>query len=232
MKKLTAAIKAMADEPRLSILIVLALRGAVCVSHLQEAMKTPQPTVSRYLAILRNAGLLEAERKGQWVYYRLNEEEEGAALEIVRKYAGQLKDTSKIKKIMDRLDKIEQQPSLTSEIETTDRKAKTRPGRVKKLVRKSDTVSEADPGISGELAKIVENQLPVHVGDLQIAEPAESHILASKQEVEVTAEIEKEAIETIEVEAEVKATPSEHSSVEKKRAKKEKKPQPPSLFDF
>ncbi|HEA53396.1 ArsR family transcriptional regulator, partial [Marinobacter antarcticus] len=31
-----------------------------------------QPKVSRHLAILRNAGLLETERRGQWVYYYLN----------------------------------------------------------------------------------------------------------------------------------------------------------------
>lgn len=62
--------RALGDETRLRILALLA-HGELCVCHLQDALELPQPTVSRQLAILRAAGLVEDRREGTWVYYRL-----------------------------------------------------------------------------------------------------------------------------------------------------------------
>jgi ArsR family transcriptional regulator len=44
----------------------------LCVCELTEALDIPQPKASRHLGILRDAGLLETERQGQWIYYSLN----------------------------------------------------------------------------------------------------------------------------------------------------------------
>jgi ArsR family transcriptional regulator, arsenate/arsenite/antimonite-responsive transcriptional repressor len=62
--------KALADATRLRILGLL-LTGEVCVCHLHESLKMPQPKVSRHLAYLRNAGLVETRRDGLWVHYRM-----------------------------------------------------------------------------------------------------------------------------------------------------------------
>lgn len=230
MKKLTAAIKAMADEPRLSILMVLALRGAVCVSHLQEAMRTPQPTVSRYLAILRNAGLLEAERKGQWVYYKLNEEEDGLALELVRKYALQLKDSAKIKRIMDRLDKIEQQPSLAPDLEETDKRSQPKGNKRHKRIRR---IAVGEKAINADETGLREDGIAAFEdSDAGIApmDTSETQHAVSAQEAEITAADQAPAAPNEGLatkETELSAEPSKE-----KKGKREKKPQPPSLFDF
>lgn len=46
----------------------------VCVSHIQEKAGLSQSTVSQYLLLLQRAGLLHANRYGQWTYYKRNEE--------------------------------------------------------------------------------------------------------------------------------------------------------------
>src|ERR671925_1517660 len=61
--------KALADETRLRILGLL-LTGEVCVCHIHESLKIPQPKASRHLAYLRRAGLVETRREGLWVHYR------------------------------------------------------------------------------------------------------------------------------------------------------------------
>ncbi|MCK2148133.1 metalloregulator ArsR/SmtB family transcription factor [Marinobacter alexandrii] len=67
-----AVFKAMADEFRLSALLLIRDQQQLCVCELTEAFDAPQPKVSRHLATLRESGLLETERRGQWVYYSLN----------------------------------------------------------------------------------------------------------------------------------------------------------------
>ena len=62
--------KALADATRLRILGLL-LTGEVCVCHIHESLKIPQPKASRHLAYLRRAGLVEARREGLWMHYRL-----------------------------------------------------------------------------------------------------------------------------------------------------------------
>src|ERR1700727_1353337 len=63
---------ALADETRLRLLCLIE-GGEVCVCHLQGVLKTTQPKISRHLAYLRKAGLVEARRDGKWSHYRLKE---------------------------------------------------------------------------------------------------------------------------------------------------------------
>jgi ArsR family transcriptional regulator len=63
---------ALADATRLRILGLLA-DSEVCVCHIHESLRIPQPTVSRHLAYLRRAGLVQGRRDGLWVHYRLAE---------------------------------------------------------------------------------------------------------------------------------------------------------------
>lgn len=62
--------KALADGTRLRILGLL-LAGEVCVCDIQDSLKSPQSKVSRHLAYLRRAGLVDTRRAGLWIHYRL-----------------------------------------------------------------------------------------------------------------------------------------------------------------
>ena len=67
---LAATFKALADPTRVAIVNRLAATEC-CVCDLTAAFALSQPTVSHHLRILRDAGLVEAERRGTWAYYRL-----------------------------------------------------------------------------------------------------------------------------------------------------------------
>ena len=62
--------KALADATRLRILGLL-LTGEVCVCHIYESLKIPQPKASRHLAYLRRSGLVDTRRDGLWIHYRM-----------------------------------------------------------------------------------------------------------------------------------------------------------------
>lgn len=62
--------KALADPTRLRILRLLSA-GEICVCHIHESLRLPQPLVSRHLAYLRRMGLVETRKDGLWVHYRL-----------------------------------------------------------------------------------------------------------------------------------------------------------------
>ena len=64
--------KALADETRLRILNLVA-HQELCVCHIVEALGMGQSKVSRHLAHLRNAGLVNDRREGLWMYYSLAE---------------------------------------------------------------------------------------------------------------------------------------------------------------
>ena len=70
---LAAAFKAIADPGRLRLLSFIATQpGAeACVCHLVGPLGLAQPTVSHHLKVLTEAGLLERERRGTWMFYRL-----------------------------------------------------------------------------------------------------------------------------------------------------------------
>ncbi|MBU0656011.1 MAG: metalloregulator ArsR/SmtB family transcription factor [Gammaproteobacteria bacterium] len=66
--------KALADQTRLRILLLLTGQEELCVCELTQALELAQPKISRHLAILRESGLLLDRKSGLWVYYRLHPE--------------------------------------------------------------------------------------------------------------------------------------------------------------
>jgi ArsR family transcriptional regulator, arsenate/arsenite/antimonite-responsive transcriptional repressor len=69
-ERLAAIAKALGDPIRLQLVDVLrAHAGKVCVCELTPLFDVGQPTVSHHLKVLREAGLVEAERRGLWAYY-------------------------------------------------------------------------------------------------------------------------------------------------------------------
>ena len=70
---LAAGFAALADPVRLRLLSIIASQphSGVCVCDLVALVGRSQPTVSHHLRVLREAGLIEGERRGTWVWYRV-----------------------------------------------------------------------------------------------------------------------------------------------------------------
>ena len=64
-------LQALADPTRLAILRELAGAAEVCACDFTTCCDVRQPTVSHHLRVLREAGVIESERRGSWIYYRL-----------------------------------------------------------------------------------------------------------------------------------------------------------------
>jgi len=71
-ERIAPLLKALADPVRLRLLSLVASHesGEACVCDLNDAFELSQPTISHHLKVLHEAGLLEREKRGVWVYYR------------------------------------------------------------------------------------------------------------------------------------------------------------------
>ncbi len=69
-------LKALAEPVRLRLMSLVASRegGEACVCDLTDAFDLSQPTISHHLKVLHDAGLLDREKRGVWVYYRARTE--------------------------------------------------------------------------------------------------------------------------------------------------------------
>ncbi|HSJ44401.1 MAG TPA: metalloregulator ArsR/SmtB family transcription factor [Euzebyales bacterium] len=81
-QQMAQLFKALADPARLRLLSLIAARpaGEACNCDLVEPVGLSQPTVSHHLKVLHDSGLLDRERRGQWVYYRVRRDQ----LEMMR----------------------------------------------------------------------------------------------------------------------------------------------------
>ncbi|KAF0808526.1 arsenic resistance transcriptional regulator [Alcanivorax xiamenensis] len=68
----TQLCKCLADENRLRLMALMEKEREICVCDLVAALDSPQSTVSRHLAQLRQCELVVARREGTWMHYRLN----------------------------------------------------------------------------------------------------------------------------------------------------------------
>ncbi len=74
--ELARVFKAIADPVRLRLLSLIASHagGEACVCDLSGAFALTGPTISHHLKVLREAGLVGSERRGTWIYYRVQPE--------------------------------------------------------------------------------------------------------------------------------------------------------------
>jgi ArsR family transcriptional regulator len=72
-RRLAQSFKALADPARLRLLSLIQAQpgGEACVCNLVEPLGLSQPTVTHHLQVLHRLGLLEREKRGIWVYYRV-----------------------------------------------------------------------------------------------------------------------------------------------------------------
>lgn len=74
---------ALADKTRLRLLNLMR-EDEICVCFFVEVLGESQPKISRHLAYLRNAGIVESRRDGKWMHYKIIEPEDRNAAQILR----------------------------------------------------------------------------------------------------------------------------------------------------
>jgi DNA-binding transcriptional ArsR family regulator len=79
-------LQAIGDPTRLAILRQLSVEGAVCACDFTDCCAVGQPTISHHLKVLREAGWVESERRGTWIYYSIRADAVGR----LRELAGEL----------------------------------------------------------------------------------------------------------------------------------------------
>jgi len=102
----TNILKALSDPNRIRIVMSLS-GGELCVCRIIELLQLAPSTVSKHLSILRQADLIEASKKGRWIYYKLSNHTKNKTLkEIVKWLEKSLKEDDRItkdKKLMARI---------------------------------------------------------------------------------------------------------------------------------
>ena len=71
MREFMAAAKALADENRVRVLLFLRDGKELCLCQIVEMLGLAPSTVSKHMAVLYQAGLVESRKEGRWIYYRL-----------------------------------------------------------------------------------------------------------------------------------------------------------------
>ena len=89
-------LKALADPVRLRLMsMVLSHEGGeACVCDLNDAFDLSQPTISHHLKVLHEAGLLDREKRGVWVYYRARPEAMSAMVNLFATVGAQPRATA------------------------------------------------------------------------------------------------------------------------------------------
>ena len=80
MDEFSRAAAALSDPGRVRILASL-FEGELCVCQILELIELAPSTVSKHLAVLRDAGLIAGRKEGRWMYYRLSDSPSGGAAE-------------------------------------------------------------------------------------------------------------------------------------------------------
>ena len=76
-------LKQLSDQTRLRSLMLLHREGELCVCELTHALGFSQPKISRHLAQLRDAKIVQGRREGLWIYYSLHRDLPDWALDII-----------------------------------------------------------------------------------------------------------------------------------------------------
>jgi ArsR family transcriptional regulator, arsenate/arsenite/antimonite-responsive transcriptional repressor len=66
-------LKALADPVRLRLMSLVASHegGEACICQLNDAFELSQPTISHHMKVLHDAGLVDRDKRGVWVYYKI-----------------------------------------------------------------------------------------------------------------------------------------------------------------
>ncbi|HEX4950062.1 MAG TPA: metalloregulator ArsR/SmtB family transcription factor [Blastocatellia bacterium] len=96
---------ALSDRTRLRLLNLMQ-DDEVCVCFFTEVLQAPQPTISRHLAYLRQAGVVSARREGKWMHYRIVEPPDARAAEVFRTIRAWLSEDPELRRDRERMTRI------------------------------------------------------------------------------------------------------------------------------
>jgi ArsR family transcriptional regulator len=102
---------ALFDKTRLRLLNLMR-EEEVCVCFFVEILGEPQPKISRHLAYLRRAGIVEARREGKWIHYRIAAPSDQHVARVLKDILAWLKDDKEMQRDRARLMKVCCAPSL------------------------------------------------------------------------------------------------------------------------
>jgi ArsR family transcriptional regulator len=108
--------RALADRTRLRLLSLMG-PGEICVCFLVEILKTNQPKISRHLAYLRRAGIVDARREGQWMHYRIVEPDDPEAARVLKEVRAWLVNDQEMQRDRERLLRVCCAPQLPVRIQ-------------------------------------------------------------------------------------------------------------------
>ncbi len=95
--ELQKGYNALSDEIRLKMVKLLSMTDELCVCQFQEVFDMPQPNLSFHLRILREAGMVNSEKRGKWAYYSLNKN--NPILEANKRLIEDMEITEKVQQI-------------------------------------------------------------------------------------------------------------------------------------
>jgi len=82
----SALMKALADPTRLTMIASLwKAKAPICICDFTAGLDLSQPTISHHMSKLKEAGLVESEKRGIWVYYRLAGDLDAATRQLLNK---------------------------------------------------------------------------------------------------------------------------------------------------
>jgi ArsR family transcriptional regulator len=111
---------ALADRTRLRLINLMAL-DEICVCFFVEVLGTNQPKISRHLAYLRRAGLVEARRDGKWMHYRLAEPQDERAARVFGEVLAWLAEDQGMRRDRQSLTKVCCAPQLPVQLQGAPR---------------------------------------------------------------------------------------------------------------
>jgi ArsR family transcriptional regulator, arsenate/arsenite/antimonite-responsive transcriptional repressor len=97
MQDFLSITKALSDENRVRVIMALSA-GELCVCQIIELLNLAPSTVSKHMSILKQAQLVEREKNGKWIYYRLADNAPKTAVEAISWAKRHLLSEEKIKK--------------------------------------------------------------------------------------------------------------------------------------
>lgn len=83
MKEQVEIFKALSDENRIKILRMLSCRE-LCACDIQQNLDLTQPTISHHMKVLQQTGLIQWEKRGKWIFYRINQKKVRGLYEFIK----------------------------------------------------------------------------------------------------------------------------------------------------
>jgi ArsR family transcriptional regulator len=100
----------LSDSTRFRALMLIQAEGEVCVCELTFALDESQPKISRHLALMREAGIVESRREGTWMHYRINSSLPDWSKETLKHVHGKLFELSPYRDDMKQLKRMNNRP--------------------------------------------------------------------------------------------------------------------------